>query len=546
MRPTTLNGKRAGTEVAADPAQQSVTSAAASMGIRRLNPADGLFLRAEHLDQIQTYAGELALLGACGGGSGVVYGYSLELSGDTATAGLGLAFDPSGRALRSRAALTVDLSGLERPVPGRIWIVEVVAAGAIPGGSEPVYSSVCATSCGPESSIQPWLDDAVRIRVRADSLPGDWVNAPPRKALSAIASAYFDRERRSADPWLTPTSANGAIPSILGRPWQTPSPNAAPAPGAVPIGLLAWIDDNWVLDAWSARRDRMTTPPEAAWPFHLGLRPQPVFTAQVLQFQDQLADHPVGIKPALTERFVELPPAGFLPWPENQPQEDHEDWLTAALGDALELQIVHCPPDFAVSAVGLAQHLDRIPLTGYPENRPQVLILVPDMPADLPAVRTDRPGWVAFVRQPDVQADRSQPRPQSQSQSQSQPRPQQASVGVHVLTAPSARTRYRQVVEVAAQADPVMRVDYPEQGWQLLTSADELEALRGPIAELGPQAGVDVLATTADVARQPLAAARARALTAALGLDAEGRTGGVYARQLDGDDAVFLLVRGPR
>jgi hypothetical protein len=91
-----------------------------------------------------------------------------------------------------------------------------------------------------------------------------------------------------------------------------------------------------------------------------------------------------------------------------------------------------------------------------------------------------------------------------------------------------------------------MQVEYPERGWQLLTIADELAAVHAAIAERGPQADVDVLATCADVARQPLAAARARALTAALGLDAEGRTGGVYAEQLDGDDAVFLLVRGTR
>ncbi len=536
MMPTTQN-KGAGTKMAADPALQSVHSGAASTGIRRLNPADGLFLRAEHLDQIQAYAGELALLCASGGGSGVVYGYSLELRDDTLTAGLGLAFDPSGRALRNRAALTVDLSRLLRPVPGRIWIVEVVAAEAIPGGSEPVYSSVCATSCGPESSIQPWLDDAVQVRVRADSLPGDWVNASADKALSAIVSAYFDRERRSGDPWLTPASANAAIPSILGRPWQAPSPAAAPAAGAVPIGLLAWIDDTWVVDVWSARRDRMTTPPQTAWPFHLGLRPEPVFTAQLLQFQDQLADRPVDIKPALTERFVELPPAGFLPVPAGLREGvTVEDWLTAALGNALELRIVHCPPDAAVSAVGLAQHLDRIPLVRNADPAPQVLILIPDVPADLPAVRTDVLGWVAFVREPELSADLKRARPQ----------PQEAPVAVHVLTAPNVRARYLPAMEAAAPAEPVMRVDYLEQDWQLLTAADELAAVRAAIAELGSKAPVDVLATCADVARQPLVAARARALTAALGLDAERRTGGVYAEQLDGDDAVFLFVRGAR
>ena len=239
----TVKGKGSAAEAALDPALQSVDSATASTGLRRLHPADGLFLRAEHLDQIQTYARDLAQVGALAGGTGVVYGFTLDLDPDRERvgAGAGLAIDPSGQALRSLSRLEVELAGLERDVVGRVWIVEVVAAPPIPSGNEPVYAAACATSCGPDSSIQPWLDDAVELRVRAETLTGDWVNADAQHALSALVSAYFEQERRRGLPWLTPASAGAAVPRLDTRPWASAAPAAAPGPAAVPLGLLARI-----------------------------------------------------------------------------------------------------------------------------------------------------------------------------------------------------------------------------------------------------------------------------------------------------------------
>ena len=52
------------------------------------------------------------------------------------------------------------------------------------------------------------------------------------------------------------------------------------------------------LDAWMVRRERMEAPPRAYWAGGcMELRPWPVFLAQVLQFQCQLADVLTGPAP---------------------------------------------------------------------------------------------------------------------------------------------------------------------------------------------------------------------------------------------------------
>ena len=569
----TVNGKGSAAEAALDPALQSVDSATASTGLRRLHPADGLFLRAEHLDQIQTYARDLAQVGALAGGTGVVYGFTLDLDPDRERvgAGAGLAIDPSGQALRSLSRLEADLAGLERDVVGRVWIVEVVAAPPIPSGNEPVYAAACATSCGPDSSIQPWLDDAVELRVRAETLTGDWVNANAEHALSALVSAYFERERRRGAPWLTPASAGAAVPPLNTRPWASAAPAAAPGPAAVPLGLLARIGDAWYLDVWAARRDRVLTPPAAAWAGRLSLRPQPVFTAQLLQFEDQLAAGSLDPDHPLTARFVELPPAGYLPLPVDRGDQSLDTWLDAVFGGTVQLRVARCSADVAVSAVGLAQHLDRIPLAARADPPVAVGILVPDILADLPAVATADYGWLAFVREPRVgrisRPDRqAEPVPAATpsapetvpaepptapaepppAPAEPPAAPETATVAAHVVEAPASRARYRQRVETAAAEAPTARVRFAGDGWDLAADAAALRRLRKAVEEGGPYSAVDVVATTADPAGEPLAAARARALAAQLRLGDTEMPSAVYSVPGDGADAVFLMVRRVR
>jgi hypothetical protein len=546
MMLNTVNGKGSA-EATADPALPYVTSPAASTGLRRFHPADGLFLRAEHLDQIQSYASDLALLHGIAGGSGVVFGYRLDLNAGTETLGAtaGLAVDPSGRPLRSRGRLEVDLSDLERDVVGRIWVVEVVAADPIPSGSEPLYSAVCASPCGPESSIRPYLDEAVQLRVRAETLDGDWVNATADRVRSAVASAFFDRERRAGGPWLTPSAAGATIPELSFWPWSAATPAGAPAPGGVPVGILTWLggsDGAWQLDVWMARRDRMLTPPAVSWQNHLSLRPLPVFTAQLLQFEDQLSTGAADPDHPLTDRFVELPPAGYLPRPLDLGEQNSlEAWLDASFGFAVQLQVDASSADVAISAVNLAQHMDRIPLTGNPDPPPRVHVLVPEIEADLPAVHTDRYPWMAFAREPQIrrrETDRPTPPPQSAAGSDVG---EAATLGVHVLRAPIPRAQYLPRALQAVTEPPTAELSF--DGWTIAPQPKAIRAVRDAVDAIGPHSMVDVLATTADPARAPLVAARARALAEHLGLDDGQTPAGVYSRVVDGPEAVFLMVR---
>ena len=82
--------------------------------------------------------------------------------------------------------------------------------------------------------------------------------------------------------------------------------------------------------------------------------------------------------------------------------ESLEIWLKAVFDDTVQLRLAHVSADVAVSAVNLAQHLDRIPLIASAELPAAVTILVPDIPADLPAVPAADYGWLAFVREPRV------------------------------------------------------------------------------------------------------------------------------------------------
>jgi hypothetical protein len=543
----TLNSKGSSPTATADPRLASAVSAAASSGIRRFEPADGLFLRAEHLAQIEDYAAELSRINGLSGGAGVVYGFTLDLDATRETVGAtaGLALDPSGRALRSRERLQVDLSLLERGVTNRIWIVEIVAAEPIPVGNEPLYSAVCSAPCGPESAIQPWLDDAVQLRVRAESLPGDWVDQTADRMLSALVSAYFERERRGGGPWFTPAADGAPVPDVTTWPWATAAPPAAPGPAGVPLGVLARIGDRWYLDVWGARRDRIRTPPDAAWTTHLSRRPGPVFTAQVLQFQDHLARGPFDRQHPLTDRFVELPPAGFLPLPADIVGDGLPSWLDDVFGGSLGIEATPCSADVALSAVDLAQHLDRIPLRGPGERiRPAVQVLVPAVPADLPAVATPQYGWLAFVRRPRLGRGSSPvtpAAPQAASSGLAEPEP----VGVHLVDAPRTLSRYQAAVERAAAEAPIARVVF-DPGWALERQDQAAESIQHamtaePAAELW-----DVVATSADADRGPLVAARARALVTALGLPEARTMTGVFPAVLDGPDAIFLMIRRRR
>jgi hypothetical protein len=416
-------------------------------GLRALNAADGLFLRAEHLRQMQAYAREFARLAGVAAGPGVDYGYTVALDGRELSVSPGLAVDGSRLPLRSNSNVPLKLDTLPPLSDTEFWVVEVTAVDPVAAGSEAVYGTVCSDPCG-GSSIQPWLDAAVQIRLTRDSLDG-LQKVPPSLKRNRLASLYFERERSTNDPWLTPTGENGPIGGPLQKLWSAGAPDSASPPGPVRLAVVFQIGSDWVVDTWIARRDIGDGPARAVWENRLGLRPWNVFIAQVLQFQAQMADTRSGLtvagasceeqRRALIEQFEnlvtkpkrhgrladdverlvnlarsrideeirdvtsvagyeELPPAGILPSP-GQTQTP-KVYFESLFGPTVDLEVAYVQADCALKALADAEHLDRIPVQSGSNPRPYVRLLVPvKMQTDLKYLKPqDEYPWMVFVR----------------------------------------------------------------------------------------------------------------------------------------------------
>ncbi|MGW4095836.1 hypothetical protein [Mycobacterium sp. NPDC004974] len=418
----------------------------ADSGLRALNAANGLFLRAEHLGQMQAYAEEFALLAGVAAGPGVDYGYTVALDGPNLHVAPGLAIDGSRRPLRLVSDVTLKLDALPELGANEFWVVEVVAADPRAAGSEAVYGTLCSDPCG-GATIRPWLDAAVTIRLSRDSLDG-LAGAPASLKRNRLASRYFERERSGSDPWLTPTGGGRPVGGPLGRLWRAGAPESAAPSGPVRLAVLFQVGGKWVVDTWTARRDIGDGPARAVWENRLGLRPWNVFMAQVLQFEAQLVDTGAGLtvtggscedkqrklihdfegllhqkgrqtrladelkslveaqrdrldeelrEAALVSSFEELPPAGVLPRPSDQAPDQY---FKSLFGTAVDLEVVEVRADCALRALEQAQHLDRIPVAAGTAPHPFVQLLVPV------AARTDltqlKPQgeypWMVFVR----------------------------------------------------------------------------------------------------------------------------------------------------
>lgn len=353
-----------------------------------------------------------------------------------------------------------------------------------------------------------------------------------------LASKYFERERKLGGPWLTPSQPGGPVGALSARDWSagTPRPEAA----GVPVAVVQRVGDNWVLDTWTARRDMGEPPARRAWQWRLAMRPWDVFLAQVLQFQAQLAVtapalggedtvdpgelianldefvRGMAVKPkqlrAVVEAlkkvsptviagaggqslraqgFVELPPAGFLR-PVIATEKDYATALATLFGENVDVRICHCRADHVPHAIEKAQHLDRIPLD-QSGSRPQVDVLVPDKQADLPDLRVDEYGWIAFVRRSDAECEEEPVQP-----------PPVDTVEVYLTETefePPLLTRL-------AEADPppgehLGSLTYPAGSWAYPES-DIVERL--PLDDQ-PKLTIVALAHTDD--RRPLAALRA-------------------------------------
>ena len=143
-------------------ADSSGTPATVGGGITRLNPSDGLFLRAQHLTTMEDYARQLSLAVGVAAGTGVVYGYHVWLEDTTLKVDAGLAIAPDGRPLRSGLVAEFDISGLA-VTDDEFFVVEVAPAGW-DFGQENMYGNLCTDPCSQGGQIQPYRAEAKEYR----------------------------------------------------------------------------------------------------------------------------------------------------------------------------------------------------------------------------------------------------------------------------------------------------------------------------------------------------------------------------------------------
>jgi len=529
-------------------------AATVSGDITALNPVDGLFLRAEHLRTIESYARDLVWAVGIGSGTGAVYGFhvTLDLTKPALNVQPGLAISPVGQPLRSSTTAVVSLDAKDLPAIGNngFWVIEVTPAWW-PFGEEKVYGNLCDEPCsGSDSAIRPWIAEGVTVRLRADDLPG-LAEVQPGHRRNWLASQYFERERRQGYPWLVPSQGPSAVASILSHDWTDGI--GQPVGTAVPIGAIQLVNDVWTLDVWTARRDVGGPPADSAWRSRLAMRPWNVFMAQILQFQDQLSslhfddalppkDEAVDARDAFAEEFIakikdtpvgrwsdfksfvahyrdaaaqlalsaageslsergfdELPPAGFIVG--SGLGRDSRKQLESFFGKGVRLRICLARADAIATEVEEAQQLDRIPLQSQ-YGVVDVDILVPDRLADLPGTRTEDYGWAAFVRRRLVDCEGSAAAADDL-------------VDVYVVNVEQPGEIPAAVVDMFKKAElppgvvSIGQLAYPAGGWEF--PGGELAA---KVAQAGPFVGM--LAVTADEQRGPLMALRAHLFAASL------------------------------
>jgi hypothetical protein len=258
---------------------------------------------------------------------------------------------------------------------GGIYVVEVTAAEGPTPEVDEVLGDLCGDPCADDREFRPFCAEGVRIELRPAPLPG-FAGTDAERVRSAVAAAWFERERRRLGSPLVPGTAADSEHAALHAPEWAAGTARPDRDAGVPIGLLMSTGSAWVLDVWTARRDRVELPARRWWTERLGQRPEPVFRAQLLQFQAQLAGRPPA--PSLTAAgFVELPPAGYLPV---EPGVAVDQQIAALFGETVELRYCAAPPDRIGLALEQARHRERIPLTApkRPARRPRVDVLVPD------------------------------------------------------------------------------------------------------------------------------------------------------------------------
>ncbi|WP_055555253.1 hypothetical protein, partial [Streptomyces kanamyceticus] len=358
----------------------------------------------------------------------------------------GLAVDGDGKVLLSSSTIDKPL-----PAAGEVlaWRVELFALEE-PFGHEKSYGDLCVDPCKGDGGAAPFVGEGVGVRLSPLAVP---TGLDQRSAAfrNRVVSWHFEQERRAGAPLLAASDRDRADEQgrpLTGIDWASPT---GPAPGPVSIALLLRTADGFVVDVWAGRRDRVGTAPETGWMGRLAMRPWPVFTAQLLQFQDQLgaawpatrqaadpapADTPpVDVSAQLNNAlelmrshktrepidlvrealdvlrgdradaprvslvdlgFEELPPAGYLP----ADRANIYDGIRRLFPERAGVVFNAYRADTIVELVARAQHADRIPLTPGQEAPPpriEIMVPVPEPYTDGHDLQSTR-AWVAFRR----------------------------------------------------------------------------------------------------------------------------------------------------
>jgi hypothetical protein len=347
------------------------TAATAGGDIDRLNVFDGLFLRAEHLNLIQDYA--LALTRAVGqaGGPGVVEGFDVSIEDNKELlVEPGLAISAAGRVLRSKRLVTLSLDDLE-PTTSTFWWVEVV--GEQWGfGDAAVTGTLCDEPCSGGTSARLFVAEGVRVQLTPATAPGlEAVSFKRRRPW--LASQLFAREQERSGYWPEDPEDTESFEDLSTSPQEV----VANPPAAVRLAVLIPPPPEGgelQLDIWTARRDRGDPPPAQFRQWRLSMRPWDVFVAQVLQFQEALADRlpEVGFGTARTWRDRVLREIGIvsaeLPNVTKAMARQRLELLRkeAAEGFTSELQRIEAALSSTLPELGF----DELPPAGYLPYRP--------------------------------------------------------------------------------------------------------------------------------------------------------------------------------
>jgi hypothetical protein len=290
--------------------------------LTRLNYFDGKFLRAVDLQREQEYLRMLVEISNQGGGAGVVYGFDTMLgTGDQISLGPGMAIDPAGHVLMlptgtsfgaqdlidaSRRITPVVIAGSSGSASFAECVPVAVSQGTVASGQdfylltigwtealcgeEDVYGRLCEAACA-TSTDRPYRVEGVVVR----AVPFTPTTPLARSAAIALSSTHLRSQLASA--FFADEAA--VVPNLIsksGLSLDTWCLGAHLGGGQdVPLAVFVRAGTTTLfLDAWTARRERIETPPRRYWAWRMMMRPWDVYLAQILQFQCQLHDLILG------------------------------------------------------------------------------------------------------------------------------------------------------------------------------------------------------------------------------------------------------------